>query len=128
MIAIVIYFVFFLIVLWLLTMVYLWRKEEHLKQDTLAEIKPVLTKSTRLARRALFWSLRRLLVLRDYIGDLIAKGFFKLFPKAQKAFEKKDELIGLDHGPSSYFLKSISEDRPEVPNSEKKNRRKRKNV
>ena len=36
-------------------------------------------------------------------GALVA-----LFPKAAHAFTKPDELTGLTHGPSSYFLKSIS--------------------
>jgi hypothetical protein len=41
----------------------------------------------------------------------LARMFFSVFPDAAPAFAKRDELAGLKHGPSSFFLKSISEDK-----------------
>lgn len=39
----------------------------------------------------------------------IAKFFYFLFPKAHHAFKKRDQMAGLTHGPSSFFLHKISE-------------------
>ena len=52
-----------------------------------------------------FYSARGLLLVWRYI----AKFFYFLFPKALHAFKKRDEMTGLKHGPSSFFLHKISE-------------------
>lgn len=93
---------------------------------------PVYEKGARLVRRGWFKLLRNINILREQLTKVAARIFFWIFPKARKAFEKKDELTGLDHGPSSYFLMSVSESKKEFENIHqiivKKNRRNRKNV
>ena len=38
----------------------------------------------------------------------IGGAFVKVFPSAAPVFTKRDALTGLTHGPTSYFLKSLS--------------------
>ncbi len=116
-----------LICLWFFIMYSLWKKEEH-GDTSLSELSPVYTKSARTFRKLWFKAQRGVSTAREVATIAIAKAFFFLFPKARKAFEQKDELTGLHHGPSSYFLKTISEDKEDSQEPSKKNRRKRKNV
>ena len=44
-----------------------------------------------------------------FVAKKIVIFFFKLFPNAKLAFKKVDQLQGIKHGPSSFFLKTISE-------------------
>lgn len=131
MLPLVICLIISLILLWLLVMYGVWRintrQTEHLLTPEEA-IAPIYEKSARLIRRIWFKFLRNINVLREKLTDLMAKIFFWIFPKARKAFEVKDELIGLEHGPSSYFLMSVSESKKDFEKVEKKNRRNRKNV
>jgi hypothetical protein len=41
-------------------------------------------------------------------NEKVSAAFVIIFPKSKAAFVKQDPLIGLEHGPSSYFLASIS--------------------
>lgn len=116
-----------ILALWFLVMFLVFR-EAH-KKETNVEIKQISNKYLRETRKFWFLFLRIINTLRDLATKIIAKAFFYIFPKAKSVFEKKDELAGLEHGPSSYFLMSISEDKTKVPSSEKKKaRRKTKNV
>lgn len=132
MLSIVIWFIVSLLVLWLTTMIVLWRKQS--KGDILTVINPLIEKSVRNSRRFWFLILRGINNIRAYITNLITKLFFIVFPNAKRAFEKKDELTGLEQGPSSYFLMSISEGSPveskivKQTGVIKKNGRKSKNV
>ncbi|HRH25157.1 MAG TPA: hypothetical protein PLQ20_02370 [Candidatus Paceibacterota bacterium] len=112
-----------LLVLWLLVMFLIFR-ETH-KKETNIEIKQISNKYIRESRKFWFLFLRGVSYLRDFTTKIIAKIFFYIFPKAKTVFEKKDELAGLEHGPSSFFLMSISEDKTKP---QKKARRKTKNV
>lgn len=100
--------------------------------DVEEALKPAYDKSIRLARRGWFLVLRYLDKLKAIVEKVLTKIFFAVFPNARKAFEKKDELIGLEHGPSSYFLMSVSEYKEEFEKTNssvgKKNRRNKKNV
>lgn len=105
-----IFFIVILILAWV-TLMGVWWQKEHKGENPLSS-ETIVTYGefcARLARRgwyrctfyfekALSWSTRKL-----------SKGFFILFPGAVPAFQKKDELAGFKHGPSSFFLKSISE-------------------
>lgn len=131
MISLVIWFIISLLVLWLTTMVILWRKQS--KSDVLKAINPLVEKGVRSSRRLWFLILRGISRFRSYLTKLITKLFFMIFPNARAAFEKKDELTGLEQGPSSYFLMSISEGLQETQDSKpvetpKKHGRKSKNV
>jgi hypothetical protein len=112
-----------LLSLWLLVMFLIFR-EAH-KKETNIEIKQISNKYIRESRKFWFLFLRGVSYLRDFATKIIAKIFFYIFPKAKTVFEKKDELAGLEHGPSSFFLMSISEDKTKP---QKKARRKTKNV
>lgn len=106
----------------------IWRKQHH-ESESLSEITtPLYNKSSRVLRKIWFAVLRAIGVARAWMTRLATKAFFAIFPSARKAFEKKDELTGLEHGPSSYFLKSITPEKGTVPAEGTKIRRKRKNV
>lgn len=128
MITLVVSLFISLLILWLVAMLMLWRKEGQQTETLAEELNPLVNKSVRTIRRTWFLFLRGVRKVQDFLTLIITKLFFALFPKAQKAFEKKDELTGLQQGPSSYFLMSISEGKDNPQKEEPKIRRKRKNV
>lgn len=128
MLSLAIWFIVLLVAVWLLTMVILWKTHESRSEDYVSVVHPLIKKSMQVARRIWFTLLRAITAARIFSTRIITKLFFAIFPNARKAFEQKDELTGLEQGPSSYFLMSISEGKEEVVSQEKKSRRKRKNV
>lgn len=126
--TLVVWFLVSLIALWLFAMLTLWNTQTKQTTDMIEELRPVATKSLRTLRRFWFLVLRGVATIRAAATTLITKLFFTIFPNAKKAFEKKDELTGLQQGPSSYFLMSISEGKELPGKEEPKIRRKRKNV
>ncbi len=124
MISLVIWFIVSLIILWLIVMAVLWRKQEQ--ADVLKEIDPLVKRGVRGGRRIWFLVLRMVDKLRFYTARLVAKLFFRIFPKARAAFKNKEELAGLEQGPSSYFLMSISEGLPGQSGKEKLSRQAKK--
>ncbi|MCC7436519.1 hypothetical protein IT402_01430 [Candidatus Nomurabacteria bacterium] len=102
----------------------IWRERNKDQENTDHKIPEIYGKGVRFLRRGWFSFLRFLSKLQNLITILATKAFFKIFPKAKKIFMDKDKLTGLEHGPSSYFLKSITPEK----NPLKKNRRKPKNV
>lgn len=129
MTTLVVLLILSILLLWLLVMYNAWKeKTKQQEAESLSEIVPIYyDKSSRFLRRTWFSLLRLLSKLGDITTLGATKIFFIMFPKAKKAFEKKDELTGLEQGPSSYFLMSISEE--VTANKEvKKTRRKSKNV
>ncbi len=129
MITLVVLLVLSIVLLWLLVMYAIWKeKNKHQEVGLLSEIVPVYySKSSRALRRIWFGLLRLISKLGDITTLFATKIFFTIFPKAKKAFEKKDELTGLEQGPSSYFLMSITEE-VAANKTTKKTRRKSKNV
>ncbi len=118
-----------LLALWLLIMFVIFK--EHHKKESEKELEQISNKYARSFRKAWFLILRITKRLRGFMTKIIAKAFFYVFPKAKTVFEPKDELAGLEHGPSSYFLMSISENKDKVntpDGGKKKTRRKTKNV
>lgn len=128
MITLVVLLITSVLLLWVLTLYAVWRKESQPSEGPIAKLAPLYNKSSRFMRRIWFKVLRIVRGLQSLITLLATKAFFAIFPSAKKAFEVKDELTGLEHGPSSYFLKSISPEKGENIGEIKKNRRKRKNV
>jgi hypothetical protein len=84
-------------------------------------------KIIRNLRRSYFFLLRVLNIVKNKTRLILTKTIVTIFPKSKKAFEEKDELQGLEHGPSSYFLKKISE-KEDTNKVTPKTRRKIKNV
>lgn len=117
-----------LVLIWLLVMYNIWREEMKIKIAEEYKVLPIVNKLRRVLRRFWFAILRVLSKLKDRVTFLATKLFFKIFPGAKKVFEPKDKLIGLDHGPSSYFLKSLSNEKDPKSNEPKPDRRKSKNV
>ncbi len=130
MITLVVFLILSIILLWLLVMYGVWKKNEKQESvpDALEALAPVYNKGTRLLRRGWFTVLRYLRLVRVFFEKILIRIFFAVFPNARKAFEKKDERTGLDHGPSSYFLMSVSEYKDELQKEVKKSRRNKKNV
>lgn len=121
--------VILLLALWLTTMIALWNNTKGAYQDPAEEqLNVVTTKTVRLIRRGWYATLLAIIMALKKIASYIARGFFTLFPKAQKAFEKKNELTGLTDGPSSYFLMSVSEYKEDLKKVPAKHGRNKKNV
>ncbi|MEK7227739.1 MAG: hypothetical protein AAB681_00080 [Patescibacteria group bacterium] len=125
MISLVVWFIVSLLVLWLIVMALLWRKENQPHGDVLTEIKPLVNKSRSGIRRMWFLILRTINRARAYMTMQITKLFFMIFPSARAAFEKKDVNTIVEQGPSSDFLVSISKD---LNTRQRKSRRNHKNV
>ena len=111
----------FLIAAWL-TFMYLWyRKEQYGTVPFGFEaFTRYFEKSERMVRRG--WYATGMYTNHALVwgNKEFSKVFFKFFPKARRAFAPKDALTGLDHGPSSYFLMSISEPKKEEKKVHKK--------
>ena len=101
---------------WLVVMRIWWNKEHHIEQPLSSEnVARLGEKGARLLRRGWYRTLFYGEIVRSWGSSMFARAFFYFFPSAKPAFAKKDELVGLAHGPSSFFLKSISEkDRKKV--------------
>lgn len=126
--TLVVLFIISIILVWIVLMYSVWRKQHH-ENGSLSEITtPLYNKSSRVVRKLWFALQRAIGIARAFMTRLATKAFFAIFPSARKAFEKKDELTGLEHGPSSYFLKSITPEKGVPPTEGVKIRRKRKNV
>ena len=70
-------------------------------------------KAARLARRSIYGGLRYSKQVALWGNKKVSKAFVAIFPNSKAAFIKQDPLIGLEHGPSSYFLASLSKkDKP----------------
>jgi len=89
----------------------LWRQHEAgtaAKTIGKREVVKALQKAERLARRSAYSSLRYGKQAAAWSEKKAEKALVAVFPKAKSAFTTQDPLTGLEHGPSSYFLASIS--------------------
>lgn len=108
---------------WFIIMLVWWQEERAKKEARLEEITLVYyEKISRFARRGWYACERYSSQIGVWIGEKAQKVFFRIFPDARDAFSKKDPLAGLHHGPSSFFLLSISETKkvPSKKNTTKK--------
>ncbi len=96
---------------WIVVM-YIWWKEERGEKTTLATdvAFDYFEKCARLTRRGWYASALYARTLGMWGNKKASKLFFRLFPDAAPAFAKRDALLGLTQGPSSFFLLSISEE------------------
>ncbi len=97
---------------WLLAMYIWWKREYNTTFSPVPideTILPLSDKMTRIARRkwylTLLYGKKAIKWNAQHLTDL----FYAIFPSAKVAFAKRDALTGLKDGPSSYFLKTISE-------------------
>lgn len=92
-----------------------WHQEqqnEHITLDRVA-LKHI-EKIMRITRRSYYASILYSHRAFTFSNKTIAKAFIHVFPKASRAFQKHDVLTGLETGPSSYFLHSISSTKPDT--------------
>lgn len=96
--------------LWLSTMALWWQTEEGLAAKTLKrhDVLRAWNKAARLARRSWYGSLRYSKQAASWGNKKASTVFMAIFPKSRSAFVEQDMLTGLDHGPSSYYLASLS--------------------
>ncbi len=93
-------------------MMFIWWQNERGEKAPLATDTALvyLDKCARLARRGWYASALYARTIGIWGNKKVSKLFFKLFPDAAPAFAKRDALLGLTQGPSSFFLLSISEE------------------
>lgn len=95
---------------WLTLMGIWWQKEHNNEKEfSFDQISYYGQYCARLARRGWYRCIFYLSRFGAWSNKKFARIFFSIFPNAEPAFTKKDTLTGLEHGPSSFFLKSISE-------------------
>lgn len=102
-----------LIALWISAMALWW----HTEQGVASVLKPKdvihqWNKAVRLGRRSWYRTVRYSKQATLWSNNKVRKAFIFIFPKSKTAFIKQDALIGLEHGPSSYFLASLSKPTP----------------
>lgn len=99
-----------LIGLWLSTMA-LWHEAEEAAEARILHRRDVVrawNKAARLARRNWYSSLRYSKQAANWGSARVRTAFIVLFPKSKSAFIQQDLLIGLEHGPSSYYLAHLT--------------------
>jgi hypothetical protein len=100
---------------------YLWYSDEQgraLSPFRIEQIESKLEQVARFGRRGWYSATRLGAKGLAWSGSHMESAFLTIFPKAAPAFAKRDRLTGLNHGPSSYFLMSISEKRKKVARKE----------
>jgi hypothetical protein len=113
------------VTVWFVSMYSTWKKVQGIESEAFS-LNPIVNKgrkAERLARRAYYrgsWNAKALLF---WLQKQTSQVFFKLFPSAQPAFAKRNNLTGLKDGPTSYFLMSISEVKEEVPKITRRRRK-----
>ncbi len=94
------------------TTLYLWWREETgtpVQSLTVPTITRKIDHLARIGRRGWYTVCRVVDMLLHKIGSSIIKTILRIAPRLTPAFTQKDVLTGLKHGPSSYFLMTISE-------------------
>ncbi len=126
MIALGIVLIALVITSWVLAIYSSWRAAEGNPGKVLTEeiIDTQVQKYLRLMRRGWYGTERTAEQALRWSGNKTRDAVVKVFPGTAPVFEKApDALTGLKHGPSSYFLKSISEKEPvkkkRLPSSKK---------
>jgi hypothetical protein len=100
-----------LAIAWWVSIMYVWWKKEQGTEQMPATIVAAeyAAVGARLSRRGWYAFMLQVRALGNWGNKKFQKIFFSLFPDAEPAFAKHDQLAGLKHGPTSYFLRSISE-------------------
>jgi len=113
-----------IVLFWVSIMLLWWKQKYDLEQKTVDRLALYhVEKIIRLGRRSYYASALYGKRALSFGNKTIAKVFVRAFPSASAAFKKHDTLAGLEHGPSSYFLHSISSSKAEV--AKPKTRRKK---
>lgn len=105
-----------LVLTWVAVMVLWWHQSTETESVTLDRVAiKHIEKVIRLSRRSYYAGFLYSRRAFGWGNKTLAKVFVRIFPQASSAFQKHDVMTGLEHGPSSYFLHSISESKAEIP-------------
>lgn len=118
-----------LIALWISAMALWWHNEQG--RGIVLKPKDVIdqwNKAMRLGRRSWYGTMRYSKQATLWSNNKVRKAFIFIFPKSKTAFIKQDTMIGLEHGPSSYFLANLSKPASKPAVSGKPTTRRRKKV
>jgi hypothetical protein len=99
-----------LVALWASVMFLWWQREQERPVKTIkrGDVIRSWNKAARLARRSWYGGGRYTRRAALWGGKRVGNTFMTVFPRSRSAFAKRDPLIGLEHGPSSYFLANLS--------------------
>ena len=98
-----------IVALWISVMALWWRHEQgHTEALEREDVIKQWDKATRLMRRSWYTTLRYSKQVTLWGNKKISNAFVAIFPRSRPAFTDQDILTGLEHGPSSYFLASLS--------------------
>lgn len=100
-----------IILLWITSIYFSWKINNGYIPRTLTKESVLSTtdKSFRLGRRGWYVIILNLKKVYLWVQVRVRKVFVTIVPSAKIAFVEKDELAGLTHGPSSFFLKEIAD-------------------
>lgn len=94
---------------WLAIMLLWWHEDKDSAPATLDSVAMrQIERIIRLTRRSYYASMLYGGHALTWGNKNFSRAFVQLFPKAAPAFQKYDPLAGLEDGPSSYFLHSIT--------------------
>ncbi len=99
---------------WLYSMYLSWKVSTGAPLDPV-QAGPVIAridKVVRAVRKVWYRVQRRSTDVLNWLGSKAKKQLITWFPSSKAMFERHNELAGLQHGPSSYFLKRISSTPP----------------
>lgn len=98
-----------LVFFWFTAMLLWWHEEQENTHATLDDVAmKQIERIIRLTRRSYYASMLYSNYAVTWGNKNFGRAFVHIFPKAGPAFQKYDALVGLEDGPSSYFLHSIS--------------------
>ena len=95
---------------WIYSMYLSWQAQNGATFDpaTATPLMVTTDKVVRYLRRFWYLSQAKIRVVLRWFGAKAQKQLITWFPASRAMFERHDKLAGLDHGPTSYFLKRIS--------------------
>ena len=97
------------VLLWLSTMLLWWHEGTHAEHTMLDAVAlKQIERIIRLSRRSYYAGMLYSTRAFNWGNKSMGRAFVHVFPNAAPAFQKHDMLAGLEDGPSSYFLHSIS--------------------
>ncbi|HEY0980182.1 MAG TPA: hypothetical protein VGE18_02110 [Candidatus Paceibacterota bacterium] len=103
-----------IVLFWLSVMLLWWHESEAREHATLDRVAMrQVERAIRLTRRSYYAGALYTRRAFNWGNKSVARAFVHVFPKAAPLFQKHDVLAGLESGPSSYFLHSISRSKEE---------------
>lgn len=103
-----------IVLFWLSVMLLWWHESEAHAHPTLDRVAlKQVDKVIRLTRRSYYAGELYSRRVFNWGNSSLGRAFVRIFPQSAPLFQKHDVLTGLENGPSSYFLHSISHSKDE---------------